>query len=109
MDQKAFQISEWDNVATALCDITPGMVQILGDAPNRSIRAITDIPKGHKLALVAISPDEDIRKYGVRIGKSVTSIAPGEWVHLHNIRSVYDARSSHLDVVTGAPTDIRYE
>lgn len=109
MDQKAFQISEWDNVATALCDIVPGMVQILGDAPNRTIQAITDIPKGHKLALTKIAPNEEILKYGVRIGKAVTSIASGEWVHLHNIRSVYDERSSHLDVVTGAPTDIRYE
>lgn len=109
MEQAAFQISMKDNVATALCDIVPGAVQILGDAPTSVIQAVMGIPKGHKIALRNIAQNEEILKYGVRIGMAVTGIASGEWVHLHNIRSVYDERSSHLDVVTGAPTDIRYE
>ena len=33
----------------------------------------------------------------------------GSWVHLHVMRSVYDQRSSHLDVRTGAPKDTKYE
>ena len=36
-------------------------------------------------------------------------IPAGSWVHLHVMRSVYDQRSSHLDVRTGAPKDTKYE
>lgn len=109
MEQKAFQIAITDNVATALTDIAPGEVMILGDTAISVVQAIANIPRGHKIALANIAADEDILKYGIRIGKSIRAIAPGEWVHLHNIRSVYDERSSHLDIQTGAPTDIRYE
>lgn len=109
MGQRAFQITLSDNVATALTDITPGHVSILGDSLITSIRAVATVPKGHKIALHTISEGDDIFKYGVRIGKAVKDIATGEWVHLHNIRSIYDERSSHLDVLTGTPTDISYQ
>ena len=48
-------------------------------------------------------------KYGVVIGCATKEIKMGQWVHLHNMKSLYDARSSSLDVVTGAPTDTHYE
>lgn len=45
---------------------------------------------------------EDVIKYGVRIARATKDRAG--MVHLlHNIRSVYDERSSHLDVMTGRP------
>ena len=91
----AFQIDFSDNVATALEEIAPGTVTLRGDA--------------NKIALRDIAEGEDIIKYGVRIGRAVKPISKGSWVHLHNIHSVYDERSSHLDAVTGAPKDTRYE
>ncbi|MEY8351834.1 UxaA family hydrolase [Lachnospiraceae bacterium 54-53] len=108
-EQRAFQIVEKDNVATALEDLVPGTVTLTGDAPVSRITAVTDIPKGHKISLKDMEEGEDVIKYGVRIGKAIREIKSGEWVHLHNIRSVYDERSSHLDAVTGAPKDTRYE
>ncbi|GLC78967.1 UxaA family hydrolase [Lacrimispora brassicae] len=108
-EQKAFQIVETDNVATALEDILPGIVSLLGDTPMGEIPAVTDVPKGHKISLKDIKAGEDIKKYGIRIGKATQAIKAGEWVHLHNIHSVYDQRSSHLDVLTGAPKDTKYE
>lgn len=109
MEQRVFRISMTDNVATALTDMVPGEAFIVGDTSVNIIRVVTDIPKGHKIALCDITAGEEILKYGVRIGKASTHIAAGEWVHLHNIHSMYDERSGHLDVVTGAPKDIRYE
>lgn len=50
-----------------------------------------------------------IVKYGVVIGRATADIPAGSWVHLHVMRSVYDQRSSHLDVRTGAPKDTKYE
>lgn len=107
--QKAFQIQYDDNVATALTPIEPGEVVLLGDANFPFITSISHIPIGHKIALENIKENEDIVKYGVVIGKSTAPISKGSWVHLHCIRSIYDERSSHLDNVTGAPKDIKYE
>ena len=93
MDEKqnAFQINREDNVATALTPLVPGPVELRGDA-------LRDIRNG-----------EDIVKYGVVIGRATADIPAGSWVHLHVMRSVYDQRSSHLDVRTGAPKDTKYE
>ena len=96
MDEKqnAFQINREDNVATALTPLVPGPVEL---------------PMGHKIALRDIRNGEDIVKYGVVIGRATADIPAGSWVHLHVMRSVYDQRSSHLDVRTGAPKDTKYE
>ena len=112
MEEKltVFQIDTKDNVATALAAIPAGAeAAILGDHTRESIRAATDIPVGHKLALRDIAPGEDIVKYGVVIGRATEAIPQGSWVHLHVMHSVYDERSSHLDAVTGAPKDTKYE
>jgi altronate dehydratase len=107
--QTAFQINLDDNVATALTPLAKGAVTILGDAITPEVNAVEEVPVGHKIALRDIAEGEDITKYGVRIGRATTQIAAGSWVHLHVMRSVYDERSSHLDVKTGAPKDTRYE
>lgn len=109
MERTAFQIDLRDDVATALEELSPGPVRLLGDASAPSVEALEKIPKGHKLALRDIAAGEDIRKYGVVIGRATADIPAGSWVHLHVMRSNYDERSSHLDAVTGAPRDTRYE
>lgn len=108
-ERTAYQIEEIDNVATALNVLVTGNVILMGDTIKDSILGITEVPKGHKIALKDIKAGEDIIKYGVRIGRAFQDIKTGEWVHLHNISSVYDQRSSHLDIITGAPSDIKYE
>jgi hypothetical protein len=40
-------------------------------------------------------------KYGVTIGLATRDIDAGEWVHLHNCRSLLDEGSSTLDLHTG--------
>ncbi len=107
--QAAFQISTEDNVATALTALTPGIVDLRGDTVRSNVDVTEDIPVGHKVALRNIQEGEDILKYGVVIGRATQNISEGKWVHLHCIQSLYDQRSSHLDVVTGAPKDIKYE
>ncbi|NMN00060.1 SAF protein [Bifidobacterium sp. DSM 109958] len=108
--QTAYVIEPQDNVATALDDLEPGEVTLLGQTGGaRGIVATGEVRRGHKLALRPIREGEDVVKYAIRIGRAMRDIAPGEWVHLHNIHSVYDERSSHLDAVTGAPMDTKYE
>jgi hypothetical protein len=106
--QVCFQIEEMDNVCTALTDLTPGAIKVNGNATEKEIVIDTAIKNGHKLANRDIAQDENIVKYGVVIGRAKAPIHKGEWVHLHNCASLYDSRSSTLDVETGAPTDTKY-
>lgn len=107
--QTAYQMDIHDNVATALTDIKAGAVSLLGNVNGNAVLACENISKGHKIALRNIKSGDDIIKYNVVIGKATKDITCGSWVHLHCIKSLYDERSSHLDVYTGAPKDIAYE
>lgn len=107
-NQTAFQIEKEDNVATALQALQPGRVALIGHASAPEIEAVTEVPVGHKLAIKPIAKGESVVKYNVVIGHAVKAIRKGEWVHLHNMASNYDERSSHLDALTGAPKDTEY-
>jgi len=109
MSQVCFQINKSDNVATALYDLSQGNVKIYGEAIKDDISILEKVNVGHKIALMDISKGTDIVKYGVVIGEATKDIKTGEWVHLQNMKSKYDARSSKLDAVTGAPTDTVYD
>ena len=51
----------------------------------QGITATQRIPRGHKMALAAVPEGEEIVKYGQIIGFASRPIAPGEWVHEHNV------------------------
>lgn len=67
-----------DNVAVALRGIPAGTV-------FNGVAALTDIPQGHKMALKSVSAGAQVVKYGFSIGHATVEIAPGEWVHTHNM------------------------
>jgi len=98
-----------DNVATALDEIDGGECQIIGAKVKRLI-VKEHIMRGHKVAICMIVKDQPIVKYGVTIGKATRLIHMGEWVHLHNMTSLYDMRSSKaIDPRTGKVLDTQYE
>ena len=109
MGCRAFQIDRKDNVATALTEIPVGRFALLGEVVETDMEAVDKVSIGHKVALCDISQNEMIIKYGIPIGKATIVIKKGQWVHLHNMCSNYDERSSHLDIYTGVPTVIDYE
>lgn len=53
--------------------------------------ARSDVALGHKIARRVIHRGAPVVKYGVSIGSSTAEIQPGEWVHLHNMKSDYIA------------------
>jgi hypothetical protein len=105
---RVFQVNAADNVATALDDLVPGAVELLGVTSGTQVQATETISLGHKLALRAINEGDAVVKFGVPIGIASCRIEPGSWVHLHNCHSQVDERSSHLDVHTGAALDTTY-
>ena len=52
-----------------------------------NFRAASDIPIGHKLAIKPLQVNDTAIKYGVDIGRVVAPIAPGEHVHVHNLKT----------------------
>lgn len=105
----ALVIHRDDNVATALDEIPPGPVSLLGESALDSIVAVEPISRGHKLALKPLAAGMPVTKFGVTIGHATNAIPAGAWVHTHNCASPLDPRSATLDKHTGAPTDTRYE
>jgi (2R)-sulfolactate sulfo-lyase subunit alpha len=79
-----------DSVGVAIESITTGEdvegVVLENDSIVR-LKALDDIPLGHKVALAAIATGSDVAKYGVRIGRAIAAITAGQHVHTHNLKS----------------------
>lgn len=78
----AIKIEKIDNVATVACNIMAGD-EIKID--NSVIKALEDIPMGHKIAIIPIKKGDVVTKYGEPIGKATINIDKGQWVHVHNL------------------------
>ena len=52
-----------------------------------TIKALSDIPIGHKLAIKPLDPCATVIKYGVDIGRVVAPIQAGEHLHVHNVKT----------------------
>ena len=85
---QAIVINEKDTVATALEPLDAGD-QVSVEVHDRveTITLLSDIPLGHKFALLDIDEGEAVIKYGEPIGQSTAKIARGEHVHVHNVAS----------------------
>jgi len=60
---------------------------IMAQDKTITFRAASDIPIGHKLAIRPMSEKDTAIKYGVDIGRIVAPVAPGEHVHVHNLKT----------------------
>ena len=78
--EKSIRIHPLDNVAVALMDLHAG----------ETVAGITlreDVPAGHKVALAPLHPGDKVIKYGCPIGHATVEVAPGSWLHTHNVRT----------------------
>jgi (2R)-sulfolactate sulfo-lyase subunit alpha len=60
---------------------------IMDQDKTLSLKAASEIPIGHKLAIKPLRKDDTAIKYGVDIGRVVATIAEGEHVHVHNLKT----------------------
>jgi altronate dehydratase len=87
--RRAIALSEKDNVAVVLEEILKGEdVEVVIGGERMVLKAVNDIPFGHKIALKRIRKGEKVVKYGEPIGEAVTDIERGGHVHVHNIKSI---------------------
>ena len=79
-----------DNVGVATVDIkaeetVKGL--FMDTQAEIDMRALTDIPLGHKIALVDFKVGDTVIKYGHDIGRIVADAAAGDHVHVHNLKT----------------------
>lgn len=60
---------------------------ITGNDTTINVKAIHDIPIGHKVALADLKEGDTVIKYGEDIGKMVGAAKKGEHVHVHNLKT----------------------
>ncbi|MCY4150720.1 MAG: flagellar biosynthesis protein FlgA [Aestuariivita sp.] len=82
---------EIDNVGVVVVEgVTAGSDILCCITQNNStfrLAAKTDVPIGHKLALIDLKNGDTAIKYGEDIGKIVAEVAQGEHVHIHNCKT----------------------
>jgi len=82
----AHMITDNDNVATVVRCVHKGeKVKVKGTDIEKVLESLSEIPAGHKIALVDIAKDYKVIKYNEVIGKAINNIYAGEHVHLHNL------------------------
>ena len=87
-----------DGVAIARNVLPPGAPLGPGLATARRV------PAGHKVALRPHSSGDAVRRYGQIIGFATEAIAPGDWVHTHNLSMGDFARDYAWGVTRSRPS-----
>ncbi|HZP79044.1 MAG TPA: altronate dehydratase family protein [Pseudolabrys sp.] len=75
---RTLRLSPQDNVVVAVDQIAPG-------TSAAGVTARERVTRGHKMAIALVAEGEPVRKYGQIIGFASKPIAPGDWVHVHNV------------------------
>lgn len=69
-----------DNVVVARMDVESGTT-----VPSEGVTTLHKVPAGHKIATRFLAKGEAVLKYNTVIGFASEDVAPGTWVHSHNI------------------------
>ena len=79
-----------DTVGVATVDIKSGetVKGLYMDTQDPvEVKALKDIPLGHKIALTGAKAGDTVIKYGHDIGKVVADFEKGDHVHIHNLKT----------------------
>jgi (2R)-sulfolactate sulfo-lyase subunit alpha len=80
-----------DNVGVVVVEGLKAGTEMLGVITETdttlTLAAKHDIPIGHKVALAELQSGDTVIKYGADIGRMVAGAAPGDHVHVHNLKT----------------------
>ncbi|MFC5651847.1 UxaA family hydrolase [Paenibacillus solisilvae] len=79
------RLAKNDHVIVALKAFASGELLILED--NKELIIKDDVPEGHKIVTAFVPKGNDVLKFGYSIGKAKEDLAPGSWVHTHNLET----------------------
>ncbi|MEN9361700.1 MAG: hypothetical protein RL095_3235 [Verrucomicrobiota bacterium] len=86
IDSRLIRLHPDDNVLIVTSTLPAGTELLVGE---RRVCLGEALPLGFKIAAEAIPASGKIIKYTVPVGSALVDIAPGETVHLHNMKSDY--------------------
>ncbi len=92
MKARLIRLHPSDNVVVASGTIPKGTVVKLDRV---RLTVTSNLRMGHKVAVRPIAEGEKVIKYGHPIGIATVNIEPGQWVHVHNLRSGYITTREH--------------
>ncbi len=84
MKARLIRLHPDDNVVVASGTIPKGTTVKLAGV---RLSTASNLRMGHKVAVRPIAEGEKVLKYGHSIGVATANIEPGQWVHVHNMRS----------------------
>lgn len=87
---KALAHNRGDHVAVAVAPIAAGeqvSVAYLDDDGEQTLDARTDVPYGHKIALVSLAADAPVLEYSTQVAVTRMAIDAGAHVHTHNVKT----------------------
>jgi (2R)-sulfolactate sulfo-lyase subunit alpha len=79
-----------DHVGVATADIAAGEPVegvYMDDGGSVAVEAAAAVPLGHKIAIRDCAPGDPVVEYGIRIGVAPAGLRPGDYVHVHNLKS----------------------
>ena len=85
-----------DNVATVLQETSPELELVIQDRSMTEVGKVTaneSIPYAHKISVTNINKGDCIYKFGSVIGRAISDINKGNYVHVHNVISIKSAES----------------
>ncbi len=80
-----------DLVGVATADVSSGeSVEgvFMNNGNKVTVKSLSSIPLGHKIAIKGIKSGERVIEYGEVIGVATSEIKQGEHVHTHNIKTL---------------------
>lgn len=89
------RINPADNVAVALVPLAEGTAV---DIDGKEIILSTDVPAGHKFAVIPIAEGENVVKYGFPIGHALHDIAVGTFLDHNDIKTNLAGQLDYSDV-----------
>lgn len=94
------QMNPEDNVGISIEDISKGTPL------TESITALSDIPQGHKVAVLPIGKEQKIKRYGVVLGYALEDIPAGEWINENSLRLPTPPDIHNMPYATNINTDL---
>lgn len=103
LDRRVLKMDARDNVAIALTPLRRGESIAMGDG---AVELVTDVPPKHKFTLEGRAVGDEIRMYGITVGKATRPIARGELVSTMNLAHATSGFHEKSRTYAWTPPDI---
>ena len=104
MSNRFLKIHEADNVYVALTDLKAGENLTLNGAS--AVTLVDDVPAKHKFTEHALQPNDEVRMYGVLVGKAIQPIKAGGVIGTHNLKHQSEPYSGKTKSHQWTPPDV---